>query len=198
MKTKYPYSDVTDGQKTSIFNKIGGLQALDRFLRDELVVSEPSPTRRLKHVNTIECPKVDHFEAKGKFVKGMVGGVKFYDFGVNFKKLFFLKVETDIAETILCSHELLKYSKDLGILREIEEGKEITSLAHLHTLLTLQGEGQDGVLLTNGYSNIFYIIGIDGNLWAVHAYWGDGGWYLLAFPVVRPCGWSAGFQVFSR
>ncbi len=199
MKTRYPYSDVTDGQKTAVFTKIGGREALDRFLRDELVVVEPPPTRRLKFRDTIDCPKIERFIAKDNFSQGMVNGVKFFGFGDTFKKLFFPKVETNIAEATLRSHELLSNSKDLGILREIEEGKEVITLAHLHYLLTLQGEGQkEGVLLTNGYNNIFYIIGNDGNLWAVFASWHDGGWRLSADPVEGPCGWDAGSRVFSR
>jgi hypothetical protein len=199
MNTKYPYGDVTDGQKTAIFNKLGGRKALDRFLADQLVVTEPSPTRRLKFCNTAECPEIKRFIAKENFGRGkVINGVKFYDLGDNFIKVFVPKVETDIEAAVLRSHELLRNSKDLAILREMEGGKEIIALAHFHHLLTLQGEGQEGTLLVNGYANIFYIVGTDGNLWVVHAFWYDDGWHVFAYPVECPDGWGAGRRAFSR
>ncbi len=196
MKNKY--HDITNGQNIAIYTKLGGPSGVKRFLANELVVQEPPPNRRLKYHDSVECPKIDRFVAKDNFGRSTVNGVKFCDFNENFKKLFFSKVETSVAETILRSHDLLKYSKDLGILREIEDGKEITNLAHLHRLLTLQGNGGKGILLTNGYANIFYIVGVDGNLWAVGARWYDGGWRLDASSVGGSHGWDAGSQVFSR
>ncbi len=196
--SKNKYNDINNGQNFAIYTKLGGPEGVKRFLAGELIMRKPSPNRRLKSVDAVECPRIERFEAKDNFGKGVVNGVKFYDFNENFKKLFIPKVETDVAETILQSHQLLRNSNDLGILKEIEDGKEITNLAHLHYALTLQGDGRGGVLLVNGYANIFYIRGTDGNLWAVFADWCDDGWSLNAHSVEYPDVWNAGSQVFSR
>lgn len=113
------------------------------------------------------------------------------------KKVLVSLVETDIEEATLRSHDLLVSTRDLGILKDIEYGKEVTKCGQMFHLLTLQGEGQDGVLLTNGLTNIFYIKGSDGKLWAVGADWGDDVWCLFAYPV-EGYGWGAGDRVFSR
>jgi hypothetical protein len=67
-------------------------------------------------------------------------------------------------------------------------------------LLKNQSKGEAGVLLINGYSNIFYIRGSDGNLWAVRAHWNSryDHWNVEAHSVVFPHGWLIGSQVFSR
>ncbi|MFA6275071.1 MAG: hypothetical protein WCX70_02925, partial [Candidatus Paceibacterota bacterium] len=58
--------------------------------------------------------------------------------------------------------------------------------------------GENGVLLNNGYANIFYIRDQAGVLRAVRVGWSDGGWYLSAYSALRPNGWRGGRQVFSR
>jgi hypothetical protein len=197
MKNKYASTDF--GTAEAVFNRLGGPDGIKRFLSGDLIVANPLPSRRLKPGNTAECPEIKRFVAMDNFGRGKaVNGVKFYDLGDNFIKVFVPKVETDIEAAILRSHEILRNSKDLAILREMEEGKEITALAHFHHLLTLQGEGQEGTLLVNGYANIFYIVGTDGNLWAVFALWCGGGWYVYAYPVECPSDWDAGNQAFSR
>jgi hypothetical protein len=125
--------------------------------------------------------------------------VKFYDLGDNFKKIMLPMVEGVVEATTLQSYELLCNARDLAILKELPSGREVTTLGQLHHQLTLQGEGQEGALLANGYANIFYVVGADGNLWAVGAYWGSGrGWSVCANPVGYPNDWDAVRRVFSR
>jgi len=59
---------------------------------------------------------------------------------------------------------------------------------------------EQGILLTNGYANIFYVRGTDGNLWAVLARWcsGLGYWRVEAGSVGGPGVWHAGRQFLSR
>ena len=61
-----------------------------------------------------------------------------------------------------------------------------------------QGNGEDGILLTNGYANIFYIRDIKGVFWAVGCGWDGGGWRVGAISVEDPRGWDGGRRVFSR
>ncbi|MEK7609666.1 MAG: hypothetical protein AAB470_00905 [Patescibacteria group bacterium] len=154
----------------------------------------------LEFVTQVRVDAVKQFITADRFKAGQtIDGVKYHSsFGDNFNLHFLPKIEGDVQAVDLQVHKLLQNSKDLGIRTEIGEDKEETKLAHLHHLLTLQGNGEKGVLLTNGYANIFYIRGIDGNLWAVHARWYDGGWYLGADSVGCSDGWDAGRQVFSR
>lgn len=61
-----------------------------------------------------------------------------------------------------------------------------------------QGNGEDGILLTNGYVNIFYIRDIKGVFWAVDCRWGGDGGGVNADSVESPSEWDGGDQVFSR
>ncbi len=154
----------------------------------------------LEFVTQVRADAVKQFIAADHFKAGQtINGVKYHSsFGDNFNLHFLPKIEENVQAVDLQVHRLLRNSKDLGIRTEIGEDKEETNLAHLHHLLTLQGNGEKGVLLTNGYANIFYIRDMDGNLWAVGASWDDGGWDLGAYSVEYPNDWDAGRQVFSR
>jgi len=68
----------------------------------------------------------------------------------------------------------------------------------MFALMAEQGNGEDGILLTNGYANIFYIRDINGVFWAVYCCWDGDDWCVNANSVGNPNGWSSGNQVFSR
>jgi glutamine phosphoribosylpyrophosphate amidotransferase len=120
----------------------------------------------------------------------------------NFKSWFLegdSKVEDACAENILRCNKLLKNSTDTPIIAELGGEKVAeTSLAEMFSLLKKQANGQKGVLLTNGYANIFYVRDQSGVLRAVGARWHDGGWNVSADAVSYPDAWRAGDQVFSR
>ena len=121
--------------------------------------------------------------------------------GGNFKQHFYGKVEENIAESQLKVYRLRKSSRDPAIVAELG-GEEIveTTLHHMWELLTRQGQGEDGTLLTNGYANIFYVRDKSGILWAVYCRWDsvDRGWHVEADSVGDPFRWYGGYQVFSR
>ena len=58
--------------------------------------------------------------------------------------------------------------------------------------------GKAGVLLKNGYANIFYIKDIAGSLRTVYVIWLNGGWDVNADAVEGEGGWGHGRQVFSH
>lgn len=179
---------------------------LKKFLRKEpcwqkvVKTTKTAVSKLLEFVTSVKVAEVKHFKAAEHFQEGLiVNGVKYYSsFGDNFNKHFLPKVEENVSAAELRVHKLLRDSKDLGIRTEIGEEKEETQLAYLHQCLKLQGNGEEGVLLTNGWANIFYIRDVEGNLWAVDAYWYVGGWDLNAFSVEYPLAWYADHQVFSR
>ena len=56
-----------------------------------------------------------------------------------------------------------------------------------------------GVLLTNGWTNNFYIHDQNETLWGVNAFWyaGRGGWLIGAQSVGSLVGWYEGIQVLT-
>ena len=154
----------------------------------------------LRPLTTVSVSAVPEFRAADKFRVGeTVDGVKVSRYmGDNFKEHFLLKVEENVNAVEIRVHELLRNSRDLGIRAEIGEEREETTLAHLWELLKLQGNGQQGVLLTDRRTNIFYVRDVKGILWAVGADWGGDGWRLDAHSVEDPYEWGAGRHVCSR
>jgi len=167
---------------------------LDRSLK--VVVKKPD---LLERVASIPVPSVHRFVAKDCLKKANVGWT-----GSNFDKLFRDNVEENVPEVTLAASRLKQSSLDAPILTEL--GDELgdraeVSLAHVFDLLKRQAYGKPGVLLTNGYANIFYVRDKDKALWAVYAYWEsvyrywNVGAYSIEDSVRR---WFNGRLVFSR
>ncbi len=189
------YSKRTFGQAEAIFNILGGESAIDGILRGELIV-----TVTPKVVVPVPPPPpplltlVGHIELEGTILP-------FIDWlGDNFSDHFVCKIESIQAGATLTRHTLNRASLDEPIRKELTPELEETTLSELYELLSRQSEGQAGILLTNGYANIFYIKDAKGNFWAVsaHCYVALGGWRVEASSVTFPLRWFAGCQVFSR
>ncbi|MFA6278757.1 MAG: hypothetical protein WCS97_01940 [Candidatus Paceibacterota bacterium] len=192
--------NLTAGQLNAIVKKLGGEEMALRFLRDELTVSEPIAKKLLNFVTTTNVSEVTSFIVKDKFREGKTtDGVKIAWLGSNFKENFLGKTERGIASATLRIQKLTKDSLDAPILTELGDTAE-TTLAQLWELMKLQGSGQEGKLLVNGWANIVYIRDKNENLWAVYARWSSGsdGWVVGAYSVESPGRWGADFQVVSR
>jgi hypothetical protein len=162
----------------------------------------------LESVGTVNIlATTSKFIARDHFIKdtGRKAKVKISYLGDNFTGWFLDdngKVENPIAATTLCYGKLRKASLDAPII--IELGGEIkaeTALTEMFSLMEEQRDGEAGVLLNNGYANIFYIRDKKRVLRAVRVRWRgwlDVGWYVHARSVGYPHGWSAGGQLFSR
>lgn len=155
----------------------------------------------LNFVGTVTIPATTvNFVALDKFVINTEreAPVKIYCSGDNFKKRFLNKTEEHIRETILRYYDLNEKSRDIPIINELG-GEDVaeTTLTPLFTLIERQGNGENGVLLTNGYANIFYVRDDEGVLWAVGADWHAYGWYVDASSIGNPNDWDAGNRVFS-
>ena len=183
-------ADLRDGNiaevKRDNFRKILGLKSLNPSL--------------LELVGTVTVPAISPFIAREKFVVDTSKGAhaKVAYLGDNFKAWFLEKIEKPIAETVLRYAKLTRWALDDEIRKEIGAEREETTLSQIYTLLKKQPNGEPGVLLSNGYANIFYVNDAGGILRAVRVHWRGDGWYVYADFVTDPGGWRVGYQVFSR
>lgn len=142
--------------------------------------------------------------AKEKFVINTKRNapVKISYLGDNFKAWFLNgdgKTEDPISEQTLRYHKLRQSSVDGPIIAELGgEAKAETTLSEMFSLMEKQKHGEDGVLLNNGWANIFYIKDSAGVLRAVRVFWDGVGWCIFAGSVEYSYRWRDGYQVFSR
>lgn len=109
------------------------------------------------------------------------------------------KIEESIEWQTLCYHKLRQPSMDGPIIAELGgEEKSETTLYEMFSLMQKQANGENGVLLNNGWVNIFYIRDLSGVLRAVHVAWSDDGWSVGADALEDRRRWMADRWVFSR
>lgn len=212
------FSKLTRGQDNAGFQKLEqcgvieddwirllGNDGLAQKVAEQFIASRaPVPTEPLlKFGGTVPIPATaSRFTADFCFQlnKTANGLPQISYLGENFSKWFLDKVEEPLAETTLVYHQLERSSVDGPILAELGgEEKVETSLTAIFTLMSLQKTGQAGILLNNGYANIFYVRDVMNNvLRAVSVSWYGGGWDVVADPVGYPGTWRAGRRVFSR
>ena len=186
------YGELNLGQIEALVNKAGGMENVLCVLRGDAEM-EIKRINLLSKLGIVEVPAIENFVLTEEVIKE----ANVYAWG-SFREMFFRKQEQGVTANRLAIHSLGKNSLDSPIRKELGDNEEIT-LAHFVHLLKQQSEGQDGVLLTNGYANIAYIKGNNGNLWAVYAYWNSGNryWSVHASSVGIPDDWRAGCQVIS-
>ncbi len=173
---KYP--KMTWGKMQALIDKHKGMDGVDRFLRGELVIEE---AKRLCQVAEVLVAGTEKFIAAAVF-ETIRSDIKFASLSEIFKSNLYGKIEEDVKPAVLVIHRLERPCTDEEICTELGTDHEEIALAYLCELLSKQPKGESGPLLTNGYMNISYIRGTDGNLWIVRAYWsnsycgGCGGW----------------------
>ncbi len=94
-------------------------------------------------------------------------------------------------------HVLTEYTHDDTIREQIGIMTKEECLALLIYLTSKQPNGEGGVLLTNGYSNIIGYVQTDESVLAVYGFWRSDGrqWRCHGY---EPSGWSDGSQFLSR
>ncbi|MBI2591094.1 MAG: hypothetical protein HYW34_00210 [Candidatus Brennerbacteria bacterium] len=124
--------------------------------------------------------------------------VKMVPHGSNFTAWFTGKVEKEAPEGMLVPFVLTQSAYDSEIIADLggEEKAEIT-LGEIWRLMQRQTNGKKGVLLVNGWANIFYVRDVNGVLRAVVVRWCGCGWGAGAFDLGGRT-WSVVYQVFSR
>ncbi len=212
--------EFTTGPLNQLIVNLGGQdgdqweQQLKQFLRKEpcwtngqvTQVAEPKPTPSiLELVSTVgTSATISKFVAKDRFVVNTKRNapVKISAVWDNFTTWFLSgngKTEDPISEQTLRYHKLRQSSVDGPIITELGgEAKAETTLSEMFSLMEKQKNGEDGVLLNNGYANIFYIKDQNGVLRTVCVLWRDDGWSVAAISVECPLRWRGGGQVFSR
>lgn len=114
---------------------------------------------------------------------------------------YYGSTKSQIEGGTLHCHKLLKTLCDGPIIATLggEEKVEIT-LGEIFFLMEKQKNGEDGILLNDGSGNIFYVRDKNGELRAVVVRWDDddGVWFINAYSIEHPTGWSYGSHVFYK
>ncbi|MFH0814535.1 MAG: hypothetical protein V1902_00360 [Candidatus Falkowbacteria bacterium] len=85
------------------------------------------------------------------------------------------------AGSMVCWQTLMRNAYDRAVVQALGgERKEETSLSEMYWLMKQQPDGRDGILLTDGKANIFYVCGRKGILRVVHVHWDARGWSVYA------------------
>jgi len=185
---------------------IGNSFALDQLVEGLILPTKAVvPKSILELVSTVVIPAtIAKFVAKDKFVINTKrnASVKISSLGDNFTGWFLSgdsKIEDPISAQTFCCHKLRKSSANGPIIKELGgEAKAEAILSEMFSLLEKQGHGEEGILLTNGWANIFYIRDLAGVLRVVFVRWCDGDWFVSAYAVESPRVWGGGGRVFSR
>ena len=175
-------------------------EPVDRDAIRRLLGLKPLSPPLLAVIGTVTIPATtEPFVAREKVMVnvGADAPVKIFFLGDNFQEWFGSKTEEPMEETEVRYAKLMKPSLDAPILEELGDKAE-ASLSQMYALMARQANGQEGVLLTNGWANIFYVRDINGELSAVYVVWHGRGWFVGAHSVTRPGRWRDGRQVFSR
>ncbi|MDP3954617.1 MAG: hypothetical protein Q8Q06_04355 [bacterium] len=170
------------------------LAAFKRFLRKE------NPwAKLLVQVDEVEVLGTTRFVAADMFGPNNYAGIKFF-LGDSFKENFLGKIEKRVPATDLAVHILVRQSLDRPIIDELGGGREETFLYQLYELISRQPKGEDGPLLVDGKTNIFYIRDAAEVLWAVNVDWDShrSEWNVNAYSTAHLVEWEVSRQVFSQ
>jgi hypothetical protein len=107
-----------------------------------------------------------------------------------------ITLRPDAPTTEIETYDLATSALDKQIRKELP-ANHVISINQFLALIEAQKDGQAGPLLTNGYANIAYIEDENGTVWAVFTHFSVmlGNWFVEAYSVDRPSGWSAGSRV---
>lgn len=109
-----------------------------------------------------------------------------------------LKSISSVPEAQFTLSSLALNASDLAIRNAIPKN-HLAEWYHILSFISQQPNGEKGVLLTNGYANIFYMLGVGGQVFAVRVHWHSGNreWNVRAWGLDGNGRWGAGSLVFS-
>ena len=176
-----------------LIDQCSGENGRERFEEFKLWLKGVFP-KLLAFIITVSVSAHKRFVMKDHLKSANIGWT-----GDNFKRVMLDKIEENVPAGEINIHRLEKNSLNPEIMAEMGPEKRMTCLAHFLEMIGKQSKGQEGPLLTDGSVNVAYIVGTDGNLWAVGARWRgfDRDWRVGAVPVEYPDGWVAGSRVLS-
>lgn len=198
------YGEFNMGQAEALLNKIGGMNGMNKVLSGEWIVGEPSKFAKAKagastkilegllelQGEPMKVPGIVNFVACDKFVVDRNGELPISYLGDNFRNNFLDVVEKVVKTATLKQRKLLKRSVDEPILSALG-GTRKAQVALGNVFEFLKTADRSKVY-------IFYVADAKGVVWAVIAYWDDGGWDVGARSVADPDEWDAGRVVVSR
>lgn len=192
------YSKLDLGTIEAVVNKLGGMEGVQKFLRGELMVSEVA-NPLLEFLGVVTVPATtERFSVRDRIAAIRQSGRKIY-MGSNLEEWFLNCTVEPVGETEIRYHKLLMDEVDGPIIAELGgKARAKTTLGEVFALMGQQLNGENGVLLTNGYANIFYIRDVAGVLRVVGVDWRGVGWDLDAGSVDYPYRWDEGSRVLSR
>lgn len=192
------YNDVTAGQTEACINRMGGWDSFLRFISGQGKIVFDTILTLLGTITVSAQKKFivrDHFKldtSKNAVVKiGYILG--------NFTAWFNNLVEDEVTAGELKYHKL---EQDAGAEQFFAElgDNSVVKLSQIFALMRMQPKGEDGVLLTNGYANLFKVRDANGEARVVGVGWraGLGYWRVSANPLGVPILWAADNRVFSQ
>lgn len=188
-------------QVQDLVNTLGGGDRIKRIQSGELMLVERSQAHKMGVILRFERKaKISacRFVTSENFTRSNPK-VKFSYIDSRLEKLFG-KVREDVPAGEIAVHTLLEDRHDPEIMVALgPQSVRYTKLGQFYQLLEVQGQGQEGPLLVNGYANIAYIIDENGAPWAVRAVWRAGyGWHVDVSSVACQRRWYAALQVLSQ
>ena len=211
---KYP--DATRDRIEAVWNKLGGEEGVDKFLRGEVtltVASQPKPEPKpiLNFVAWRTLPaRVAKFHSKESYVVNVGAGLPMPAMGVvkiSYVDPEYLQLCGDVIydaapATTLCSHVLTRPSAFAPALRELN-GRGIPTRitpAEQFSLMEQQPDGprsSAGLLLANGYANLIEVVFPNGETRLVCLDWCVDGWGVGVDSVSRSFRWHVGNRLLS-
>jgi hypothetical protein len=157
----------------------------------------PSQEKRLLEATaTVTIPAMPKpFVIRERF--GKPGAVRFSAVWHEFRKRFYGKTEGPLPEVQLCRYRLLTIAPDGPIIAELGGAQRVEgTVAAAFALLRSQPRGEDGILQTDGYANVFYSRDLRDVLCAVRIGWDGEGWVVDAIAVEDPLAWNGKHEIF--
>ena len=135
------------------------------------------------HVTQFTTTSEDYFKEAGVFWMGDSFQAQFLGLEIT--------VQESVELAVHQVHQLTENLPDKEILAELGDKAKI-SVSWFRAFLNTNRESREWF--------VFYLVGKDGNLWAVNAHWDtdDGGWHVRADSVKFSIRWIAGSYVVSR
>jgi hypothetical protein len=204
-------SDMTEGDMNLWIANKGLLgkylrQALRTFPKDEL------KKEHFKDFGMVQLDPVEDFTSTYFFVKGVrPDGLSLF---IHERSEIYhftsdgewdgKKIEKNLPARTIWGATLIKPSTDTLIMSSLGGPQWAeTKVAHVAQLLTRQGRGESGPLLTNSHSNLFFVKCKDGKLWVMACRWCTEfrnsdvyGWEISAYDLNADV-WNPGNRVFG-
>lgn len=110
-----------------------------------------------------------------------------------------LKPISSAPEAKLTVSRLVKATNDTAIRKELRE-QHLAEWQDIILIIDRQKNGEVGTLLANGHANIFYMMGVDGEVFAVDVGWcaDNRQWIVRAWRLDESDRWDGGDRVLSR